>query len=84
MYNWYGMEKYGYLPSFRGRDQIDLPGNNLQKADDSTKTHFFIVEPTFGISEQWIIYAYGDQDAVSKIIEETNFGDIVVQQRIIY
>lgn len=81
LYNWYGMSKYGYLPYWVGRDQIDQPGNNLKTAPTGIKEHFFIEEPTDDIPQQWVIYANGDQDAMSKLISQKNFGQIIVQER---
>lgn len=81
LYNWYGMEKYGYLPAWRGKDQVGLPGNNLVKADNSITKHFFITEPATGIPSMWIEYAYGDQDSVSKVIDQKKIGNMTVEER---
>jgi hypothetical protein len=82
LYNWYGQEKYGYLPYWHGRDQVGQPGNNLQPASDNIDKHFFISEPAYLIPEIHGIYAKGDQDAISNLVEEKMFGRMFVQQRI--
>lgn len=81
LYNWYGQSRYGYLPSWIGHDQIGQLGNNLKFASSNDLKHFFIIEPTYGIPDLYITYAKGDQDAVSKGVGETSFGQLVVQER---
>lgn len=81
LYNRYGLGRYGYLPSWVGRDQIGLLGNNLTSPDEKVDDHFFILEPTYGIPDIWVGYARGDQDAISILVNEESFGDIVVQKR---
>lgn len=80
LYTWYGQQKYGYVPSFIGRDQIGQVGNVLKK--DITKKHFYIQEPTYGIPEIYVKYALGDEDSYSDLIESVKIGDIMVQDRI--
>lgn len=82
LYNWYGKSKYGYLPYWVGRDQVGQLGNDLQTAQDNIPEHFFIMESTVGIPDTWITYAKGDQDSMSKLVDQTNFGELVVQQRL--
>ena len=81
IYNWYGKPKYGYLPTWYGRDQVGQLGNNLSKASGEEKKHFFIREPTYGIPELWVNYAKGDQDAISVLLSESHYGEILVQER---
>jgi len=81
LYNWHGREKYGYLPAWRGKDQIGSLGNNLSFPDRNIKPHFFIVEPTYGIPEIYVGYAFGEEDSRSLVVEEKSFGDIIVQER---
>ena len=81
LYNWYGKEKYGYIPYWVGRDQVGTLGNNLGTPPSNVTNHFFIIEPTYGIPELWVTYAKGDQESMSGFIEKTNFGEIVVEER---
>lgn len=83
LYNWYGKGKYGYLPEWRGRDQIDLLGNNLPNPSDSTTLHFFITEPTQGIPERYLLSETNIEDARSIIVEEKRFEDLRVEKRTI-
>lgn len=82
LYNWYGLKKYGYLPHWVGRDQINLLGNNLPKAGNDILKHYFISENPYDIPNLYVTYAYGDQDAMSKVISQKYFGDIKVEERI--
>lgn len=82
LYNWYGLKKYGYLPYWVGRDQVGQLGDNLQFASRDVNTHFFIMEPTNGIPDLWVGYAKGDQDSMSTLVDQKNFGEIVVQERV--
>jgi hypothetical protein len=81
LYNWYGKSKYGFLPYWVGHDQVDQLGNNLQSAPGDVTNHYFIIEPTYGIPDLWVTYAKGDQDAMSTLVSQKNFGEIVVETR---
>lgn len=81
IYNWYGYSKYDYLPSWFGQDQVGQLGNNLEFASSNVSKHFFIIEPTYGIPELYVRYARGDQEAMSKLVDEKEFGQIIVQER---
>ncbi len=83
LYNWYGLSKYGHLPGWIGHDQVGQLGDNLKFAPSNTPKHFFIIEPTYGIPELWVTYAKGDQDSISGLVSQKNFGNLVVQARTI-
>ncbi len=83
LYNQYGVKKYGYLPYWVGQDQIGQLGNNLLPPSKNTNNHFFIIEPTTGIPELWINYAKGDQESISTLVEQKDFGSLQVQKRIL-
>lgn len=80
LYNWYGAQKYGYIPEWSGPDQVgqivSLPNANLK-----TQQHYFISEPLEGIKSEYFTWAQGEQDAVSSLIEEKEFAYIRVQKR---
>lgn len=80
LYNWRGMQKYGYLPSFHGRDQSGYLGS-LPKVSSKDSTFFLIIEPLAGIPQQFVYATTGYEDTYSKVIDEKNFGGIVVQKR---
>lgn len=82
LYNWYGIDRYGYLPSFVGRDQIGQLGNNLSTIQPSNNSsHYYIEEPTYGIPEIYVQYARGDEESYSKLLEFKNFDKLRVEKR---
>ncbi len=81
LFNWYGMEKYGYLPMWRGRDQVGQLGNNLPQATKEVTLHFYILEPPQGIPKLYLESEPGYEDSRSQILEEMRFGELKVQKR---
>jgi len=80
LYNWYGKEKYSFVPSFHGRNQAGYLGS-LPKVSDKDKTFFLIIEPLAGIPEQFVQETINYEDTYSVVLEQKDFGGIVVQKR---
>ncbi len=78
-YNWYGFNKYNYLPRWAGHNQVGQLGNNLAVGREAV--HFLIIEPTYGIPEGFINQTLSEENSVSVVLEEKHFGDIIVQKR---
>lgn len=81
LYKWYGMEKYGYVPEWHGRDQIGQL-DSLPTESKSTKQYFLIIEPMDGIPARYLDETIQDENHISTLIKEEYFGQIRVQERI--
>jgi len=80
LYKWYGQPKYGYVPSWHGKDQIGLI-DSLGQTRDDTKTYFLIIEPLAGIPPRYLDETVGEEDTKSRLLEDKAFGEIRVQYR---
>jgi len=80
LYKWYGFSKYGYLPSWHGRDQVGQL-DSLEKINKPDDTSFLIIEPLDGIPPQYLELTVGEEDSKTKLLGEQSFGTIHVQKR---
>lgn len=80
MYQYHGQKKYGYTPSFHGRDQSGLL-SYLSSDSIDAKYFFLIIEPSNGIPDYLTNDTIAYEDSFSKIIKSRNFGEIRVQKR---
>lgn len=81
LYNWYGKDKFGYVPSFHGRDQTGNLGS-MPAVTSSDKIYYLIIEPLAGIPTQFATDTVSNEDSFSKVIQERDFGGITVQKRL--
>ncbi|QQG47037.1 MAG: glycosyltransferase family 39 protein [Candidatus Woesebacteria bacterium] len=81
LYNWYGMPKYGYIPTWHGKGQegqiIVLP-----ETQGKVNKNFLIIEPQDGIPPRFLDETLNTENFYSKLINETYFGTIRVQERV--
>lgn len=80
LYKWYGLPKYGYVPSWHGRDQVGQL-DSLEKVNKQDAVSFLIIEPMAGIPEQYLSLTIGEEDSKTKLLEEKYFGELRVQKR---
>jgi len=83
LFNWYGVKKYGFLPYWCGRDQVDLLGNNLLKLPESEDEYYLLVEPLYWMSKGLVQNEISSGLSKGKIIEKKSFGKIVVYKLLI-
>ena len=80
LYNWYGNDKYGYVPSHHGKSQVGqvttLPENAIR-----SDPYFLILEPMGGIPEKYLLETLAEEDLYSEIVEEIYYGELRVQER---
>ncbi len=84
LYEFYGQNKYNYLPFWGGRSQTGYLGNLPQNPPFDTPLRFLIMEPQAGIEEIWLLKTIYEEDKVSDIVEEKKFGDFTVQKRLFH
>jgi len=81
LYNFYGKEKYGYLPFWRGKSQKDLLGDNLPGVEEDVFTHFYIIEDMEGIPSRYLTDGLEEENSKSKVVDKNGFGKLIVQKR---
>ncbi len=84
LFEWYGFEKYGYVPTWAEKPAEDFPGNMPYMVDRSKlpETQYIISESENGIRDNDKNTFFTEEDYFSKLIEEKKFGTITVQKRI--
>jgi hypothetical protein len=80
LYKWYGFSKYGYVPSWHGRDQIGQL-DSLEKVKKPDAISFLIIEPMAGIPPEYLPLTIGEEDSKTKLLDEKYFGELRVQKR---
>ena len=81
VYQYYGQNKYKYLPSFHGRDQTGQLSYLSQNINSQTTYYYLILEPYEGIPRYLIDDSIAYEDSFSKVVEIKYFDGILVQKR---
>ncbi len=80
LYNWYGKDKYGYIPYWAGQEQTNAD-NKLPYDKKHVSERYLIIEPPVGMPDfvkKVFIYM---EDNTSTLQDEKKFGDLIVQKR---
>lgn len=83
LFNWYGMERYGYLPVWIGPTASGYTGilKVINARSKLPEKQFLIIEPTVGIRDIDKENFFREEGYFTKVVEEKEFGTIIVQLR---
>lgn len=87
LFNWYGKEKYGYLPYWAGEAAPGYPGHlPAWQSQEKDYVMFSIIEPVRGVRGAFVNQFLEEQEKYGKVIYEKKFGDsaqtqLVLQRR---
>lgn len=83
LFEWYGYQKYGYLPTWSEKPAEGFPGGLPYSTKRSVLSgnQYIIVEPLNGIPKAEIEKFFAQESYFTKLEEEKEFGTILVQKR---
>jgi len=85
LFDWYGKNRYGYMPSWVGYPQDGVYGSQVRYTPknimDGTR-YFLIIEPTPGIPDMYIFVYVRYENSRSTLIKKQQIGGFTVEERI--
>lgn len=79
-YPWYGLKKYGYLPTWFGSNQL-YPYDSLKESSGKEEFLYLIIDNTPDIPSWAKSEATRTSNAKSRLLEEKEIGGFIVQKR---
>ena len=79
-YGWYGLKKYGYLPTWTGGEQL-APYDVLSNSKNDEEYLYLIIDQTPRIPNIYKDNAYDWANQISLLVEEKRFEGLIVQKR---
>ncbi|OGM73941.1 hypothetical protein A2382_04940 [Candidatus Woesebacteria bacterium RIFOXYB1_FULL_38_16] len=83
LFNWYGMQTYGFVPVWGGEDALGSEGtlNVIRARSTLPSKQFLIIEPLSGLSDEVVSNFFREESYFTNLREEKKFGEITVQIR---